>query len=293
MKVLVIYNPVSGLRWLDSGARIKNFLQQKNIDFAWFETKAVVRQNFADLNCQEYDRVLVAGGDGTVHEVAQYFIEQKITVPLAVIPIGSANILALTLGVPLFPLANALDVALSAAAHSIDAIGVNRQYFALICAGQGYDSSLIAQATRKLKKQFGFGAYIISFIRTFFTYFNHHYSVVVDGKRHEVVGKIAIVLNGLSVLGLPLDKKISPSDGVLDLVVFNPRSIWDILHSLFFLLWKGANNTPRVQVFSGKEMSINQHRGKSIQVDGEVYKAKNLQISVRPAALQIVYNKKF
>ena len=293
MKVLVIYNPISGLRWLDSGARIKNFLQEKNITFTWFETQAVAHQNFVGLNCQEYDRVLVAGGDGTVHEVAQYFIEQKITVPLAIIPIGSANILALTLGVPLFPLVNALDVALLAAAHSIDAIGVNRQYFALICAGQGYDSSLITQATRKLKKQFGFGAYIISFIKTFFTYFNHRFSVVVDGRRHEVVGKIAIVLNGLSVLGLPLDKKISPNDGVLDVVVFNPRSIWDILHSLFYLLWKGANKTPRVQVFSGKEISINQHRGKSIQVDGEVYRAKNLQVSVRPAVLRIVYNKKF
>ncbi len=293
MKIFVIYNPVSGLRWVDNADKIKKILSDKEIDCTWFETQPVTRQDFSIFFQASYERVLVVGGDGTVRDVAQFFIENKISVPLGIIPLGSANLLALTLGIPLFNLANSLEFALNSSPQILDAISVNRQYYGLICAGQGYDTSLINQTTRKLKKQYGFFAYVISFLKTFFLYFNRRYTIVVDGKRYETVGKIAIVLNGLSVLGIPLDKKISPSDGILDVVVFNPRTLWDIFHALLYSFWQGIERTPRVQIFSGKEISINQRGGKFIQVDGEVFRAKNLQIHVLPSAINIVYKKKF
>ncbi len=293
MKILVIYNPVSGSRWFDRAGKIKKYLADKQIKYEWFETQAVPQQDFSFIKNNKYERVLVVGGDGTVREVAQFFIKEKITIPLAIIPAGSANVLAFTLGVPLFPLVNCLDFALTVESQPLDAISVNREHYALICAGQGYDTSLMNNATRPLKKTYGFGAYIISFVRTFFIYFNHRYTIVIDGQRYETIGKIALVLNGLSVLGLPLDKKISPSDGVLDVVVFNPRSFWDMLRAVMYSMWQGIERTPRVQIFSGKEISVNQRKGKFIQVDGEVFHAKNLQLSVLPAAINIVYNKKF
>jgi diacylglycerol kinase (ATP) len=293
MKIFVIYNPVSGLRWIDNASKIKKILLDRKVDYTWFETKPVPHQDFSIFFQEKYDRVLAVGGDGTVREVAQFFIENKILVPLAIIPLGSANVLASTLGIPLFPVVNSLEFALTCFPQTLDAISVNRQYHALICAGQGYDTSLINQTTRKLKKQYGVFAYLISFLRTFFLYFNHRYTIVVDGKRYETVGKIAIVLNGLSVLGIPLDKKISPSDGILDVVVFNPYTLWDIFHALFYSFWRGMRRTPRVQIFSGKEISINQRRGKFIQIDGEVFRAKNLQMRVVPSVINIVYKKKF
>lgn len=295
MHVLVIYNPVAGaktLRW--NASVIQNFFKQKNVTVTWFETEPKPHHSLDQFQNALFDRIIVIGGDGTVRDVAHFLIKNNIKIPLAIVAQGTGNILATSLNIPIFPIQRALAYAITKNPQPLDVMHINEKYYGLIAAGQGYDSLFIKGATRILKRQFGIFAYIFSFLKTFFRYTTHKYTIVIDGKRHHAVGKLAIVFNILSISGIPIDHAISPQDGIVNLVIVHFRSLWDFIKiSASFLCRIPLKKIPKIQTFTGKTISINQKKGKEIQIDGEVFKAQNLQIKVLPKALMIIYDKKF
>ena len=294
-KILVIYNPVSGQKINFYVPKIiKQVLEKNKFQYTWFETIPAKKQPLKQFIKKHFDCIIVIGGDGTVKEVASFMIENKIKTPLAIIPQGTGNILAHSLGIPIVNVYQSIIFALKKDPQPIDVMHINKKSYALIAAGQGYDSLFIKGATRRLKNHFGFFAYVFSFLKTFFNYKAHKYTIVIDNKRHHLIGKLVIVFNVLSLIGLPLGRHISPNDGKLDLIIFNPRSIFDVIKIAFLYPFRGyKSSTPKMQYFSGRNISINQKEGVHIQLDGEVVKSKNLQIKIKPKALNIIYNKKF
>jgi len=292
-KVLVIYNPVSGAKKFRASPHdIQQHLLKKNIDYTWFETIPARHQPFKNIISEKFDLIIAVGGDGTIREVAHYLIQNKLSIPLAIIAQGSANLLATSLGIPIFPPMRALNFALTKSAQPLDVMHVNNKHFALIAAGQGYDALFIKGATRRLKRQFGFFAYIYSFLRTFFTYRNRKFKIIVDGKHIKTAGKLAIVFNLISISGIPIHDKISPQDGIVDLAVLSPRSLLDLLKIIILFPFR-RHLTPKVQLFHGKHIVIQKLGATEIQLDGEIYPGKQLEIHVIQKALQIIYEKKF
>ena len=290
-KFLVIYNPVSGAKnFRATPDLIKSFLEKKKIEFVWFETLAKKNQPFEQLSMQNFDRIIVVGGDGTVRELATFIIKKSIKVPMAIIPQGTGNLLATSLGIPLLSTSSALNYAVESSFKPIDAIRINEDHFALVAAGQGYDSLFISGATRTLKRKYGFFAYVLSFLRTFFTYVNKKYHISIDGKQIKTSAKLVLLLNTLSFSGIPLHKKISPHDGLLDLLILRPRTLWDLIKMLVLYPFHGVKS-PKIQYFQGKEIVIKQLGGRKIQMDGEVFSARELRASIVPNALNIVYEK--
>lgn len=294
-RVLVVFNPVSGLPILrPSRARIRTAIERHNVRVTWVETRATVGDNVWQAVRKRFDRIVVIGGDGTVRDVAELLVESGKNTPLAIIGAGTGNILAASLGIPLFPIGRAVDFALNAPADAIDVLRVNGKRICLIGAGQGYDTLFIQSAPRMLKQRIGSLAYIWSFARTFLPYRSRRYTIVVDGKRHRMIGKLVLAINIFSIVGIPIERAVSAHDGWIDVFVLNPRTIWEMFTTGLALLGKRQRGViPRLTAMRGKRVSIRQHKGRNIQIDGEVYPDKHLDIEILPGALSLVHRKTF
>jgi diacylglycerol kinase (ATP) len=287
-KALIIYNPVSGSKsWKNVPDIIERALKKHGYKGTWFETKNVKKQPLEPFAKKRFDRIIAIGGDGTVAEVAAFMIKNKIKTPLVIIPQGSANILATTLHLPLFSVSQAIKKGLTQKAQPIDAMKVNNQHIGLIATGCGYDVLIMKHTTRNLKRTLGAAAYAWIFLKTFFTYKAHPYKLTIDGKRHYISAKSILVFNLMPFQSLKLTKhlipeKILPTDQTLNIVAFNPSSLWDLFKS-----------TPKIQTFKGKSIHIKAKQTKSYEVDGDIFKGKNVNIEMIPKAIQIVHTKTF
>ena len=294
-KVIVIYNPIAGYRKIkDNKKIIKTTLEKTGYQIEWIITQPVKKQDLTCLLKNKCELIVVVGGDGTMRETVSFLIKNKIKTPLAIIACGTANILAQSLGIPIISTAKAIKFAVSKKPQPADAMLINRQRIGMVATGIGYDSVFIKGATRNLKRKFGFLAYVISFLKTFFFYRSHIFKITVDKKRYYSLAKMVAVFNALSFGYKGVGKHISPQDGLLNISVINPKSFFDIFINGYTILFKGKSILHKKSLnLTGKKIAIKTKRNKHIQIDGEVFKGKNLQVEVLPKALNIIYEKKF
>ncbi len=265
---LVVYNPVSGAKkWRNMPESIQRVLKEQNFSFTWFETQATRRQDFSALKGEKYDRILGGGGDGTVAEVVTWMIQNKITAPLVVLPLGSANLLARSLGLPFFNIKKAVKDGLTQPGKPIDVMCVNQKHIALIAVGRGYDAFLMQNTLRASKRRWGPLAYLWTFLKTFFFYRSQPYKITLDGERFYTVAKQILVLN---LTPVP-EMLISGKDGLINLFT--------------------VTRFNRVRMWKGKQICIKAKKELRFQLDGEVFKSKTLNIEVLPGAISVVYKK--
>lgn len=282
-KALVIYNPMSGAKkLLNSREIIQDGLKKAGYEIDFHETIKAKKQDFSAFKDKKYDRIVVAGGDGTVNEVIGFLITNKIKSPLVIIPQGSANILAHALGLPLLA-KRALEKGLKSEGKKLDAMLINKKHHGMIAAGIGYDAVLMSETSRKMKRKIGFLAYLWTFFSTVFDYRSRAYKVAVDGKRQSVLAKSIVCFNVLPFgetawSHLPRGSKISGHDGTLNVLVMNPGR-----------LRKWFYKTPRFQLLEGKQFSIQSKKVKRFQIDGEAFKGNSITIDVLEKAINIAY----
>jgi len=278
-KALVVYNPISGVKgWKDVPRIIVSELEKGEWDWDWFDTVKADQQPLEPFLGEKYDRVIVAGGDGTVASVVDFMLQNEMKIPLVIIPQGSANLLAATLGIPLFQVRKAVRHGLKNKAKKIDVMKVNGKRIGLIAVGKGYDVFLMKETTRALKRHWGLLAYVGVMIKTFFNFRRQAYKITIDGKRHHVMSKAVIVFNAFPLAywkasQVFLGKRIVPNDGMLN--VFTMGKFWKI--------------TP----YKGKKIVIKTKEIKDYQIDGDVFSCRTLSIEILPKAVSIVHTNNF
>lgn len=279
----MIYNPVAGKRkLLDTKATIEKVLKKADYDHDFFETLPQRRQPLEQFLGKPYDRIVVSGGDGTVAEVTSFLIEHKIKTPLVIIPQGSANILAVSLGLPPAP-GMALNRGLKSEGKALDAMRVNNKYYGMIATGLGYDTLVMSKTPRHLKRKFGFFAYLWTILTTMLVYHASPYKLTIDGKRVVVMAKTIMTFNILPLGHLKITKPfigtpISPTDGLLNVFALNPKPVRNML---------GFRKI--VQIFTGKKITVKTKKARRYQIDGNVFKGKTVTIEVIPKAIYIAY----
>ncbi len=282
-KALVIFNPMAGKKKLLNTRRtIETTLKKAGYQYDFFETLPVANQPLEQFAKKKYDRIVVSGGDGTVAEVTSFLIERKIKTPLVIIPQGSANILAVSLQIPLVP-GMALRRGLKKEGRALDAMKINRKRYGMIATGVGYDTMVMAETPRYLKRKIGFFAYLWTVIKTILYYHAHPYKLTIDGKRFTTIAKTIMAFNILPLGNLKITKPfigtpISPEDGKLNIFSLNPKPVRNIL---------GFKRM--VKIFSGKKISIKTKKARRYQIDGNVFKGKTVTIEVIPKAIYIAY----
>ena len=210
-KMLWIVNPHTG-RGALSGKVIGcvNVFQQAGYDVTVYVTQGaqdatrIVRER-----ALEFDRIVCAGGDGTLSEVVTGLMESPVRPPLGYIPAGTTNDFALTLGIPRTP-QEAAAVAAGGQLHALDIGRFNDRYFNYIAAF-GVFTEVSYATPQQYKNIFGRAAYIFGGALSLANIRKHHIRVQSDEMSLEDDFIYGMVSNSVSVGGF---KAIQP-DGVL------------------------------------------------------------------------------
>ncbi len=220
-----------------------------------------------------YGSIVAAGGDGTLAEVITGVAGSD--VPLGIIPLGTANLVAANLGIP-GDIERAVDTIVHGRTTPLDVgqLGDGR-YFALI-AGAGWDAEVMRSATRELKDRLGFGAYLLAALRSVATPPSSLFRITADGHEFEVRAATVLIANVGQIFHslLPVELKLAPatsaSDGMLDVCIFAPRSLPDVAT----VLWKVASGKyagdQRMAYLQAREIRIESDPPVIAQVDGDV-----------------------
>lgn len=234
-------------------------------------------------NAQKYSAVFTLGGDGTVMEVLSALAHQN--TPVGVLAGGTANVVARTLGIPLNP-TRAIPLLLSGDEARLDLgrLGDGRRF--AIGLGVGLDATMIAEAPARLKKRFGFMAYVVGGYKAVLRNQKFTLRLTVDGHVYErpasavLIANFGAVLNNLIAFG----NGILHDDGLLTACVFSPANLWDALRILWRMIRKDFGDDPCLFYKSGREFRVETFPEMPSQADGELLGVTPLSASVDPLA---------
>jgi diacylglycerol kinase (ATP) len=229
--------------------------------------------------------LFVWGGDGMVQRCIDALAGSNAA--LAILPAGTANLLATNLGIPP-DLARALDIGLHGARRRLDVGVINGERFAVM-AGSGFDSRMIRKADGASKKRLGKLAYVRGGVsalgsRPVRTRIRVDGEVWFEGKASSVlVGNVGKVAGGVKVFA-----SATPWDGILEVGVVTAKSVWQWVRVLSRAASGRADRSPFVELTRGREIVVELGRKRSYELDGGIRPAaRRLRIHVEPAALTI------
>lgn len=233
------------------------------------------------------ERLLVAGGDGTLHHALQGLAHRGCA--LAILPLGSGNDLAAALGIPR-DLAAAFELALAGAARPIDLGRVAGRFFAGV-AGVGFDSEVNRYANR-IRRLRGPLIYVWAMLRTLRGFRAPTMRIEHDGGRFAGRAMFAAVANsGRYGGGMRIAPAARLDDGWLDLVIVReiPRRA---LLRVFPRVFRGGHVThPAVELVRTRRLTLALDRPLTAYGDGEPLVeigAEPVVFEVAPAALRVV-----
>jgi YegS/Rv2252/BmrU family lipid kinase len=231
------------------------------------------------------DVLFVWGGDGSVQRCIDAVAGTGTAV--AILPAGTANLLAANLGVP-HDLAEAVQVGLHGDRRRLDTGSVNGERF-MVMAGSGFDARMIADADRGAKARMGRAAYVVTGIKNLAAH-RARATVKVDGKLF-FAGKLSCVLAanvGKILGGVEAFPDAQPGDGHLELGVVTAGNPAQWARTFGRLALGHPDQSPFVKVTTGKKFTIRFDRKVQYELDGGARPAtRKLRIKVRPASITI------
>jgi diacylglycerol kinase (ATP) len=232
--------------------------------------------------------VIVAGGDGTINEAIQGLAGTKAR--LAIIPRGTANVLARELGLPLD---DEQAVAVAAQGKSreiylglaIDETTNERRHFVLM-AGIGLDASVVRRVQPSLKKRIGKGAFWVSGLSHLATWNPRPFTLEIEGVKYAAtfaaIGKSARYGGDLSITpGASLDQR------EFEICVIETTSRLRYLRLLSHAM---RNGMPRdkPEVTFVKAVSVKAYGDAHVQVDGELLGHLPMRFEIAPHSLEVI-----
>jgi diacylglycerol kinase (ATP) len=233
------------------------------------------------------EMVVAAGGDGTVNEVVNGINGSGTR--LGILPIGSVNVYALELGIPM-GLEDAVDVLRSpddSRVRQVDLLQANGRYFVQL-AGVGLDAETVRQTDHEFKKIFGPLSYV--FTCADLAGKEHAPLHLVDGEGRERKGSFVLVGNG-RFYGGPFSffPEARLDDGSLDVCLFKKLTRFDLLRYFRGALTYGAHvNFPDVDYFKTDRLRVTTEGEVPFEVDGEYQGICPVEFKVLPGALEVV-----
>ena len=290
-RVLLIVNPASRLGNRIRTRALKAFADA-GVDCDSMLTEAPGHAAIlAKAHAHKYDAVFTLGGDGTVMEVLGALAHKG--PPIGVLAGGTANVVARTLRIPLNP-AHAVPLLLAGDQATMDLgrLGDGRRF--AIGVGVGLDATMISEAPARLKRRFGFMAYVIGGYKAVLRNQKFILRLTVDGVVYERTASAILVANFGAVLNdlVAFGDGIVHDDGLLDACVFSPDSLWDALRILWKMIRKDFSPDPCLFYKSGREFRVETIPPMIAQADGELLPDTPLSVSVDPLAGCLLIPKK-
>jgi diacylglycerol kinase family enzyme len=256
-------------------------------DILWFETEmedpgAGQTQRALD---EGVDVVLVAGGDGTVAQAVGVLAGTHVAMGL--LPVGTGNLLARNLGVPL-DLGEALDRAAGSGRDPIDVLQADGRRLTVM-AGLGFDATMMRETHDAGKTRFGWLAYVGG-VRALRRTPRRRYAISVDGRPRVRITALAVVIGNVGELhgGMDVLPGADPRDGRLDVVVLAPRTWRDILGLVARVARGRLRADSRTAIFHGRTATVSVDKPVAVEFDGDYAgEISEVAVTVLPKALTL------
>ena len=291
-KVFAIFNPASRG---EKSQRLRRFLESKasrdsGITLARTRGPGDARPLAMQAVADGYELVVAAGGDGTINEVVNGI--GRSGVALAVLPLGTANVFARELGIPL-DFAGAWAVIECGRMRVIDLplarFGGAERYFVQL-AGVGFDAVVVRAASWNLKKKIGPLSYVWAGLNAA-SRKHADVEVILDNAVPRARGVAVLIGNGRFYGGsFKLFPEAKLDDGLLDVCVFEKAGYLDVLRYAQSAL-RGAHTRLRdVQYFQADQFICRAASPDSVpfELDGEDAGHAPVRFSVLPRALRVI-----
>jgi len=238
------------------------------------------------------DVVFAGGGDGTVMACVTALAGSG--VPMGVLPMGTGNLLARNLGLPL-EMPEAIRVGLDGDDRHVD-VGTfvvggredqGRRF--VVMAGIGFDAAMMADAPEGLKARLGWPAYIVSGLKHLRDRGVEVEIRIDDGPVLRRTVRAVIVGNvGRLQGGVVLFPDAVPDDGRLDVAVLAPRTLLDWGRVIARLALRRRTNDGRLVHLQGKRIEVRARVDLPVELDGDpLDEASGVVVEVEPGALVV------
>jgi YegS/Rv2252/BmrU family lipid kinase len=268
--VKFIYNPYSGENLIlskldkvisihqDAGYTIVPYRISRDED---------VSEAFKDLKIFDYKYVLVAGGDGTVDSVVNAMAKHGISVPIAILPLGTANDFAKFLGIP-SDVEEACKRIINSHITTVDLGSINDKYFVNV-ASTGLFTDVSQKTDINIKNTIGKLAYYLKGLEELPNFRKLKVKIESENTKFEGEMYFLLVFNGQTAGNFKLATKSDAKDGMLDVIVFKAIPIMELI-PLFIKVLRGEHlDSENVIYFKAKDINIECNENIVTDIDGE------------------------
>ncbi|HEV2804099.1 MAG TPA: diacylglycerol kinase family protein [Chthoniobacterales bacterium] len=231
-----------------------------------------------------YQRIVAAGGDGTVNEIVNGIAGYDVS--LGLLPLGTMNVFATELGLPLNDLAACWKIIQRNRTDQVDLPRANRKHFVQL-AGVGLDAQAVKETSRAFKRSFGPLSYLISAVQI-----ASRTPPVLRIESEEAVageGSFVLVGNGRLYGGrFPFFKQAVMNDGLLDVIVFKRLNYVDIIRYLQDVVFTPQISSPEVEYFQTKRVRVTSDESVPVEIDGELVGNCPVEFKIRAGGLRVL-----
>jgi diacylglycerol kinase (ATP) len=290
----VILNPTSGKgKGLVLGKAFVTELQKLGVqvvDLSGSDYDEASENGRKAIAAGTIDALAVAGGDGMVHLGVNLCAETP--VPLAIMPCGTGNDAAMTLGIPIDDAAGAAELAVSTLSNPVVTdlgLGVtsSRRFYFFNSASAGFDAIVNKRANR-WKYPKGPSRYTIAMLYELITFNSLKYRAKINGEDRDIDGMLCAIANGPSYGGgMLVAPEATVDDGFLDLFIVHKITKLELI-KVFPKVFTGQHvSHPAVEIIRATEVKL-VSEGVPVYADGEAAGQLPMTVSVAANALRVL-----
>lgn len=290
--VIVFYNEKSGqCNSVHPRDQIEQFLKDHHLNYQVLlvlQSKKKLRQEVAALIEKGADLAIAAGGDGTVSIACDLLMAYKL--PLIILPLGTGNLLAKELHIPL-KLESALELIASSRnrTFTLDTFSYDSQFY-IMNLSVGISSQIMEVTPSEEKKRYGFFAYFRHFIEQLLGLELKKVTVRHDGIKETYMATEVMITNSRLIAVNPLEwaEDVFIDDGVLDLFIVRAANLTDILSFILSIFTKRVWQNPIVHHFKIHEScTIETAHPLPVQADGDLVGKTPVEVLIHPKSLRV------
>jgi YegS/Rv2252/BmrU family lipid kinase len=290
-RVLIIHNPNAGRR--RRRGRLQAVIAELERLGVAVEVKATagagdaerfVRTAYADTAAGRGPNVVVAaGGDGTVNEVVNGLAGG--TIPLALLPMGTANVLAAEIGLK-ETIPDIVRAIMQGPSIPIYLGDINGRRFTLM-AGVGLDADVVASINPRLKRAAGKFAYVAATLQRWLKYRRHRFHIEIDGVMYTAAA--AVIANGHYYGGrFVCADEARLTDPHLHVCLFEKPGRWQAACYMLGLFGGFLSRMNNYRVVTGREIAIQDDGAHPVQGDGDVIARLPVRIRISDQMVPLI-----
>ncbi len=231
-----------------------------------------------------FEKIVAAGGDGTINEVVNGLAGSQAT--LGLLPIGTMNVFATELGLPVHNLEGCWDIVQGQHTRTVDLPKANQKFFVQL-AGVGLDAQVVKETSTQLKRNFGPLSYLISAAQIAARQPPRLFIQSEDALIDE--GSFVLVGNGRLYGGpFPFFKHAALDDGLFDVIVFKRLGYLEMIKYLQDVVFSSEIRVPEVEYFQTRQLRVESDQTVPVELDGELVGNCPVEFSLQQRFLRVL-----